>query len=50
MRGDSAEETLCDRESYKRLSDNYRDGVCAYRSENGNFTETLFKEEVKICG
>ena len=44
----SDEETLQDKESYKRLESSNGASVCAYREDNRRFTDTLFKETVNI--
>ena len=50
MRGTSYEETLHTKEAYERLASTHGARVCAYRYDNGIFTDTLFKESVHTCG
>ena len=50
MRGNAAEETLGEKEAYENLSATHAPRVCAYRADNGRFSEHLFKEAVQTCG
>ena len=49
MRGASAEETIRYKEAYKYLEATHRARVCAYREDNGRFTEPQLKEAVQTC-
>ena len=50
MRGTSSEETIYTKEAYKRLAATHGDRVCAYRADNGRFTDPQFKETVQTRG
>ena len=49
MRGTSSEETLQTKESHERLAATHRSRLCTYRSDNGRYSETLFKEAIQTC-
>ena len=49
MRRTSAEETLQEKEAYKRLAATHGARVCNYRADNRSFTDSLFKDAVQTC-
>ena len=50
MRGTSAEETLQDKESYKRLAATHGARVCVYRAGKGMLSYPLLEETIQNCG